>query len=101
MALIIGGIVLVSGAIGSLIGYSTTKAFGDSPSSEHATNLVNNQISARSAEDNTHELTQTAWILLITVIMLVIVIITIVKCVLNRTIVNANRNVMSNVINEP
>lgn len=55
MALLIAGLVAAGVGLGSLITYSSTKIFGDSPTTSHVQTIVKNEIAAHVDNDDTHE----------------------------------------------
>lgn len=91
MALLIGGVLLAAGAIGSLITYATTKAMSDTPTHEHVNTLVNNQFAVRDSKDNDHEFVQNIMIT-IAIILVILVLITFVLRYVVKRMLNTQNN---------
>lgn len=76
---IIAGILAAGAAIGSLLTYSGTKLFSDSPSTSHVQTIVKNEIAAHVDADNTHEAFQNNLIIIVIGVVALICILSILR----------------------
>lgn len=97
MALLIAGLIAAGAAVGSLMTYSGTKIFSDSPTTSHVQTIVKNEIAAHVDADDDHETFQNNIItILIGAVSFVLVLVILYFAIIGIKAVRRNRNNTNN-----